>query len=509
MKYLAWLLAFGAGFLSLSQEILWVRLISFWQQGVPHAFSYVLFCYLVGIALGASLGKRICSHCNNLATTAGFVLLASGILDLVLTEVLICVASLNPVLKWLALTFLIMLTATLKAILFPVAHHLGSSTDSAHLGRSLSWVYFFNIAGSTLGPLLVGFVLLDYMTLEAGLRWIGTVSVALATVALLVKHPSWSLGTVTLLVIVGFWAIPLTTTAVIHAYAAHDDTRAIKHIVSNRHGLLHVTDGGDLGDMVFGGNVYDGRTNTELTINSNRIDRVYLLAALHPEPKNVLVIGLSTGAWTRVLAEIPSVRKIDVIEINPGYLSIISRYPHLASLLKNPKINIFIDDGRRWLNRNNNKQYDLIVMNTTFHWRANVTNLLSNQFMQLVKSHLTAGGIFAFNATGSDDAFATAHQTFSYAYRWSNFVYAAEHDFRFEKNKPEAFDRLIQLRNLNTGPSKNRNDASNYISAVTSMLSKTFLTLEDVQLETPRPLEVIDDLGMQSEFKYGRGFQLR
>jgi hypothetical protein len=54
----ALLLAFVSGLLSLGMEIIWTRLVSFTHHTVPQSFASVLFCYLLGIALGAHLGKR-------------------------------------------------------------------------------------------------------------------------------------------------------------------------------------------------------------------------------------------------------------------------------------------------------------------------------------------------------------------------------------------------------------------------------------------------------------------
>jgi hypothetical protein len=44
-----------------------------------------------------------------------------------------------------------------------------------------------------------------------------------------------------------------------------------------------------------------------------------------------------------------------------------------------------------------------------------------------VKQHLNPGGIFAANATGSFDVLATAGAVFAHAYRYTNFMYAADH----------------------------------------------------------------------------------
>jgi spermidine synthase len=101
---------------------------------------------------------------------------------------------------------------------------------------------------------------------------------------------------------------------------------------------------------------------------------------------------------------------------------LIPQYPEVASLLENPKVEIVIDDGRRWLKRHPERKFDVIVSNTTFHWRANTTNLLSVEFLEAVRAHLNPGGIFHFNTTGSADAYKTAFTIFPYGLRFINFA---------------------------------------------------------------------------------------
>jgi hypothetical protein len=62
----AWWLALLIGFLSLSEEILWVRIAGFAYRTLPPAFSFVLMFYLLGIATGASFGKYLCGRVKNL-----------------------------------------------------------------------------------------------------------------------------------------------------------------------------------------------------------------------------------------------------------------------------------------------------------------------------------------------------------------------------------------------------------------------------------------------------------
>src|SRR5262249_26501837 len=120
-----------------------------------------------------------------------------------------------------------------------------------------------------------------------------------------------------------------------------------------------------------------------LSHDNNFVFRAYAIPSFHPRPADVLMIGLSSGSWAQIVANEPGVQRLTIIEINPGYLRLISQYPMVASVLKNPRVSISIDDGRRWLFRNPNRRFDLIVMNTTFYWRAHASNLLSVEFLEL------------------------------------------------------------------------------------------------------------------------------
>ena len=86
--------------------------------------------------------------------------------------------------------------------------------------------------------------------------------------------------------------------------------------MENRSGIVTVdTDG-----TVFGNGMYDGKFNTDLKTDRNGIVRPYALSLFHAEPRDVLMIGLSSGSWAQVIASNPAVASLTVIEINPGYI---------------------------------------------------------------------------------------------------------------------------------------------------------------------------------------------
>jgi len=153
-----------------------------------------------------------------------------------------------------------------------------------------------------------------------------------------------------------------------------------------------------------------------------------MIAAFRIELKDFLEIGLSSGSWSRVVANHQGVENLDIIEIDPGYLDIITKYPEQKTLLFDKKVKIHIDDGRRWLTRTN-KKFDFILMNTSGYWRNQINNLVSKEFLQICKDHLKDGGVLYYNTTGSRDIFYTTAKIFNYVTGYENFIAASDKPF--------------------------------------------------------------------------------
>ena len=494
-----WLLSLSVGFLSLSQEILWVRFVSFAYHSVPQAFSFVLAMFLLGIAAGALLGKRVCARRDGLYALSGAILVGAGGMDMVAPLVAVAVNS-HPF-GVLLLALLIFLCACLKGIVFPVAHQLGSITVPGKLGKSISRVYFFNIIGSTLGPLLTGFWLLNCLGLQRCMVLMGGLTVALG-VACLVHERGVKAGLAGTLMLGACVALLVHRDDLAAKLAFSFRDAPVRRVIENRSGIIHVLSAQTGGDLVYGGNVYDGRTSIDLRVNSNGLHRVVILQALRPNAERVLVIGMSTGAWTRILSGFPAVKKIDVVEINPGYLDLLREYPQINGFLRDPRVTVHIDDARRWLRSHPDPRYDLIVMNTTFHWRAYSTNLLSKEFLELLKRHLEPGGLLTYNTTGSTDAVKTAETVFPFAFRYVNFVIASDHDFRPLVRDGAAALTAIKIDGMPVLDPSVEADAQ----FIRETLSVPFLTSADDFAKLGRQPEVITDWNMITEFKYGHRF---
>jgi len=246
-------------------------------------------------------------------------------------------------------------------------------------------LYLAHILGSAAGSIVTGLVLTDRLSLVAIAA--ALVVASLACVVMLagtlplprsekLLRASLAAG----LALLALVAIPRWSAGVLAdlQWKGAPNALSLVDIVENRSGIITVAADG----TVFGNGMYDGRFNTDLKHDTNGIVRPYALSLFHPAPRDVLMIGLSSGSWAQVIANNPDVASLTVVEINPGYVTLIAKTPEVASLLTNPKVAIVTDDGRRWLRANPGRRFDAIVSNTNWHFRANVTNLLSAEFLR-------------------------------------------------------------------------------------------------------------------------------
>lgn len=496
------LLSFCSGLLSLSLEILWIRLFGFVNHSLPQTFAFVLVWFLLGIAIGAYIGKQYCRSSSSLWAICGVFFLLTSILAFLFAPCLY-VISLQYVNQLITSAIIIACSAALIAVLFPILHHLGAEVRGSS-ANTVSRIYAANILGATLGPLLTGSILLNLLTTQQCFLLFASVAFLLGMSCLIKKLNQRALLIIILVIacLLGWnfsgnphWLI---------AKADHEK-KWLANVIENAQGIITVYHGGEGGDIIAGGNVYDGRTNLNPTITSNGLNRLLILSALHDHPKRVLIIGLSIGTWLKLITAFPDVQTIDVIEINPGYLDAIKHYPAQQSALADRRVNLYIDDGRRWLRANAERKYDMIIMNTTYHWRAYSTNLLSYEFLTLVKQHMLPNAIVAFNTTNSLDSTFTAANVFQHAYLYMNFIIAADYDWRFKLQSPSSIDKLMQLkldgRSLFTAAQR---------SLVWEYLHFPIKTVPELSKRYEsfgRTLEVVTDDNVITEYKYGKVLQ--
>lgn len=415
----AWLVSAATGFLSLAWEIVWMRLYNFTTASRAIAFGAMLGSYLLGLALGSLWSrwwqKRVSADAAPLASLGTIIFRANLAAFLVLPIVswLVCIA------WWPWTLVIVVLGAMMLGTVLPLLCHLAIPAD-IKAGQRMASVYLANIIGSGAGSLLTGFVFMEHFEL----RWmtVGLVGVAAALAMWLSSLVTVKSSNALKRAVLALLVIAAGTFAMeglwerLQYRSEYKWGMRFAHTIESRHGVITV----DTSGTIYGNGTYDGSLDTSLHEGSWLV-RPYFISALHPKPERVLVVGVSGGAWTQILAHHPDVEEVIGIEISDAYLKLIKQSPTVSSILTNPKVKIVIDDGRRWLRQHPDERFDLIMMNTTHHWREFASALLSQEFLSLAKGHLCEGGIVAWNTTESARAAKTGMIVFPHTMMVMNF----------------------------------------------------------------------------------------
>ena len=92
---------------------------------------------------------------------------------------------------------------------------------------------------------------------------------------------------------------------------------------------------------------------------------VHVRMATNPNIKKVLVIGAGDGGTIRELTRYSTIEKIDMVEIDKRVVDICREYfPITACKLDEPRVNLFYEDGLKFV-RDKNDEYDLIIVDST------------------------------------------------------------------------------------------------------------------------------------------------
>lgn len=92
---------------------------------------------------------------------------------------------------------------------------------------------------------------------------------------------------------------------------------------------------------------------------------VHVPMATNPKIKNVLVIGAGDGGTVRELTRYDSITNIDMVEIDKLVVDVCREHlPQTASKLDDPRVQLYFEDGLKFV-RSKENTYDLIIVDST------------------------------------------------------------------------------------------------------------------------------------------------
>jgi spermidine synthase len=434
-----WALIYGmSGFLALSLEIVWFRILGVMLKSTASTFGTLLSIYLTGIGLGAALGTMLLRRTRLPAHTFLAMQAGAGIYAGLGVTVLLALVADWRSFAWLSSYFgsyepmdaraavrqlggilrgsgdlpgeFLMLYVWLPAaLILPPTLLMGASfplllkavqTDLARLGRRIGGLLTANIAGSALGSIVTGWL---------SLAWLGSSGTLKMLVAVAALFPLWgfvlssrtkanrrrALTYATMIVGAACLFAVMPDGALLWA-RLHGSSPAFVHVGEDGSGtsVLRTVPGREPSVVVFANGVGQswipyGGIHTVLGA---------LPAFIHPDPRTAAVIGLGSGDTLFGMAGRPNLERITCVEIIRPQLETLSRllerwrYPGLLQVLSDPRIEHIYGDGRLHVMHARNA-YDIIEADALRPTSAYAGHLYSDAYFGLIRARLKPGGL--------------------------------------------------------------------------------------------------------------------
>jgi len=411
-----------SGFSALVHEIAWTRILALVLGPTTYAFAATLAAVIAGVAIGSGAGTWLVGRVGAAAHAGWLALvLAAAAVTVIATSTLAgsyvprivahAIAdapdSFSALLqRGMLLTALLVLpTSICLGAAFPLA--LSLAGDPAHSpARRFGLVYAMNTVGSVAGTLAAGFVLIPWLGLPTTLAAAAFVLViaSISTIVVADVSPSTRNGAyaactvaVISIVVAPSWDRELLASGV-YLYAPFVPKSLDLETQLKAGTLLYYRDGAPATVSVkrLTGTTtlaVDGKTDA-----SNRSDMLtqklvaHLPLLLHPQPRDVAIVGLGSGVTAGAALSHP-IDRVDVVEISPEVVQA-SRFfdaeNHAA--LSDPRTRLIVGDGRSHVLLSR-RQYDVIISEPSNPWIAGVASLFTREFFEGARARLAPGGL--------------------------------------------------------------------------------------------------------------------
>ncbi len=424
---LALALAFGTGFISLLLEVAWTRAFSLALGATTHVFPVVLAATLVGIGVGSILVARSAPD----AKRARQVLLLC--LVFVAAGSVVFIALYVPFLRALyqivqsrmfyygeALTVQLLLCMGMIApvtlalgMAFPLVMRQGISTVG-DAGERLGTMLLFNTMGAIAGSVLAAFVFVPLLGTVLTLKLAAVVtSCVVAFLAVAWWHGPGGRTWLPAALVVGVaavalpgWApeaVDLNPTRVRPSDLPDEPGRYRDAFIGgglsqpfSREGLnahVSVRRSGNSTQLRIGGKT-DASTLDDM---STQILFGLLPFMAHPTAEHAVLVGVGSGTTARVMSDMPSLKQLDIIEIESAVVEAARNYFQEVNhgVLDRPSTRLIDDDARTFFLRERQQaKYDIIVSEPTNPSVAGVANLFTREHYHNSRRSLREDGVY-------------------------------------------------------------------------------------------------------------------
>ena len=392
------LVAFFSGALALSAETLWTRMFAQVLQNSVYSFSAILVVFLLSLGLGGVLSHvlvRLGAPSKRLLiillSTAAVLIGISPTVFNIATSGLgyLAINASWYTYIWSVFKLSLMVVLPPTVILGAVFPFLLKAAPKTHMpsGPIVGKLVLYNSLGSFVGPVVVGFFLLDIAGLWNSIK---IIAVLYGILAVLIVFPTYGKKKIIQLLLPVALILGIITLKNPPIVQLKTDEKILDYWQSSD-GVVSIVQLPENLEMRLDNFYVLGDSKSFLVEQM----QAHVPLMIHPAPKKVVFLGMGTGI-TAGAALNHDVERVVAVELVSNVITASRRYfsPWANGLFKDERANIVADDARNFL-LGTNEQFDVIVGDLFTPWHAGTGSLYTLEHFKQAKKRLSPGGIFA------------------------------------------------------------------------------------------------------------------
>jgi spermidine synthase len=450
--------AFISGFVTISTQVAWTRMLTMIIGSSTYAFSIVIALFLLGLSGGAYViaRKNVSARLEETVLKVELATVVSLCLSLFMVNRIPAFLISNGLrfhianwggllaLQIISVALLILLPAFLMGTVMPLVLVWAGTNPKSQAVRLVGRSYAVNTIGAIVGAFGAGFVLIPRFNTRFTILFAAALCVIVAGFAYQPKvgirdrdlHRAVAAGLTVVLIVMLFVVAPRMNLDDL-SVGAYD---SLVRVLANSRGAIDDDGGTQRGPEIHKLLMYEeGPTSTvsvrrdwditSMAINGRTnasdhedmptqvmLGQMPLLLA--PNIRNALVVGYATGVTAGAILQSP-IESVECVELEPATVTGSRFFEHVNNHpLNDPRMHLIIDDARTYL-RVIPTHYDMIVSEPSHPWVPGVANLFTREFFQLGRDRLNEEGIFVqwlqiyqLSTDSLRSILATFHETF-------------------------------------------------------------------------------------------------
>jgi predicted membrane-bound spermidine synthase len=404
------LASFLAGFTMLGLEVVWFRFMMLFFGAYSLTFAIMLATVLAGISLGGLVTGKIFQLRKNLDDYLVPISVANG------CWIILSYNSFDLFL-WLFENNSVKLVVCSSILMFPVSFISGCIftilgnilyQEIQQETRAAGFLTLANTIGALLGSLAAGLLLLPYLGIEKTFFFFALTYGGMAFLFIAVKKTVFDKRKAAYYALMAIFVI----TAALFPFGlmqqvfiniplkAYQNFNVVR--VAYREGLTGTIQylQENFGQYPLSYRLITNSYSMSATnLRGKRYMKLfaYLPLALHPNPKNALLVCFGCGTTAKALTDAPWLERLEVVDISRDILELSSVvFPNAVdNPMHDPRVKIYIEDGRFFLQTTQHK-FDLITAEPPPPALEGIANLYSQEYFQLIYNRLAEGGMVSY-----------------------------------------------------------------------------------------------------------------